>query len=230
MALFDDLQAAATGFTPGPTGPSPIMDSPEISNFYASRANLVGSSPITKSLIAESGQVVDRDAQARAAEVARLKELSNPENYQRVVREDGGFDFFDPSGKKISAMAYAQATGKGLEGAITGSTNVKDIQALKDYSLVKKTYELASNGDQEGIKNLMNDNPILKDKVPQDLIDTLHQVYPELFFVESGDTEADWSTGIRNFGAEKLGIGQKIPREFSSNQYQSPGQYLSTLR
>lgn len=79
----------------------------------------------------------DEEAAAERARAARIKELEaqmDPGKYERVRKEDGGFAYFDPSGKEIDIDTYARRTGMRRIDAIKGSDNPLDWQFEEDFN------------------------------------------------------------------------------------------------
>jgi hypothetical protein len=62
-----------------------------------------------------------------------LKDMQDPNNYKQVLKDDGGFDFFDPAGKKISVQAYSQVVGKRPSDILAKSENSLDRQYVQDH-------------------------------------------------------------------------------------------------
>lgn len=104
------------------TPASPLGNFPELSQMYQSSFQLPLSNAQTSS-----------QAQADQTSVSNAKSAQSASNYQVVQRPDGGYGFYDPSGKEISASDYAGATGKSVPDVLKNSTNPIDIGYQKDF-------------------------------------------------------------------------------------------------
>jgi len=196
MALFDQLQAATQNFTPGVQAASPVLNSPEISNFYASSQNLVGSAPLTSSLINESAQKVNRDEEARSNEAEKLKGQLTGSGYQRTTSANGGYNFFDAQGNPISAFQYARAKGVSLADALQGSADAGDQKIQNEYSSLLDVTELVnmspsdrqsiadeSTGEtyQDYLNSYYEQNPGLNKLTAQQLVNRFMNKYSHMF-------------------------------------------------
>jgi hypothetical protein len=200
MSLFDNLQTQAqANLQPTPQLPSPIMDSPEISNFYSTQRQLTGSTPAVGALINESSQQVGRDEASRAAEIARLKDEAEGNGYQRTSNATGGYNFFDSKGTPISAFQYARAKGVGLTDALQGSADAGDQKVVSDYNGIKELAMLVSmsskerqqvvDTDEEGndityedqLNQYYKENPQVKGLTPQQVLNKFMNSYSHMF-------------------------------------------------
>jgi hypothetical protein len=66
--------------------------------------------------------------------VAEQKAKQDKKNYQKVKKADGGYAFYDPDGKEISASDYANATGTKPSEVLADSENPIDIGYRDDYN------------------------------------------------------------------------------------------------
>lgn len=101
---------------------SPLGNFPELAAMYQSSFQL----PIS------NAQVGAQDYQDQTS-IANANAAKSAANYRVVSRPDGGFGFYDPSGKEISAADYAQVAGKTPQEVLKGSQNPIDIQYQQDY-------------------------------------------------------------------------------------------------
>lgn len=129
------------------------------------------------------------DAEKRAAEAARqaklqqLQDMIDPSKYQRKRKADGGFAFFDPSGKEIDINTFAQRTGIRRVDAIKDSENPLDLQFMSDYDNMESIMKRSFNGEDVSLDLQRNGlNPKLK---PQELNQEMIRRYPHIFGVGS---------------------------------------------
>lgn len=132
-------------------------------------------------------QKIDLQAQEQ-----RAKAMADPANYKRVKNnKDGGWNFFDPEGKPISAYDYANAIGstpaevlKDSENPIdTGyQTDFEDLQAYFQASMTKDT-----DKDAKDYWDAVNDEVEKKRGIklwtmkPADVIASFKKAYPTVY-------------------------------------------------
>lgn len=104
------------------TPASPLGNFPELAAMYQSSFQAPLSNAITNS-----------QAQADQTTVSNAKSAQSASNYQVLQRADGGYGFYDPSGKEVTAAEYAAATGKAPTDVLKNSTNPIDIGYQKDF-------------------------------------------------------------------------------------------------
>lgn len=75
---------------------------------------------------------VENAKKAQAEAEARAAAFSKKENYTVQSRDDGGFGFYGPDGKEISASQYANNTGQKLTDILKDSQNPIDVRYIKD--------------------------------------------------------------------------------------------------
>lgn len=112
---------------------SPLGKFPELAAMYQNNfqapvlnAQVNAQSSHDQTLLANQKASADAESQ-------KQQYLSDPSNYQQVARPDGGYGFYDASGKEISAQDYAAATGKSVPDVLRNSQNPIDIGFQKDY-------------------------------------------------------------------------------------------------
>jgi len=169
------------------TPASPLGSFPELAAMYRSSFQLPLSTAQTGSQI-----------QADQTTVANQKAAQSASNYQVVKRPDGGFGFYDPSGKEISAADYATATGKNLTDVLKNSDNPIDKRFVQDYNDLNNYQSLKaqSNSDPQAAA---------KAKAIEDQVKNLYKI--DLHKLTGGDVTGEL---IKNyptvFGLNKAGI------------------------
>ncbi len=103
-----------------------------------------------------ANQAADNAAKIKAIQDQAAAELTNPENYQRTVSDDGGYNFFDPSGNPISVREYSKATGKQIDKALEGSNNPNDTKFSDEYKTLMD-YGRALAGDEDSVNKFKKD-------------------------------------------------------------------------
>lgn len=115
------------------TPASPLGNFPELANMYRSSFQLpLASANVSSQNVADQTTLANQKAQADADAQAQ-KDATDPSKYSVQTRNDGGFGFYDPTGKEITAAQYAAATGKNPQEVLKNSTNPIDIGYQKDF-------------------------------------------------------------------------------------------------
>jgi hypothetical protein len=131
----------------------------------------------------EAERLKSESDEARAEQVRRLKESIG--DFERVQKEDGGFDYFDPYGNKITVEDYVRATGKTKQSALEGSGSAQDQEFLQNYNMVKKMREAIYSGDKTTVEDIgtqLQEAGVDPSKIyPEDLMKSLIQSYPDYF-------------------------------------------------
>lgn len=123
---------------------SPIGNYPEIQALYAPQFAQSAAAPAARAAgnyddITERNRLAaEEDARQNhladlKAKLAAAQDQQDPSKYQRVAREDGGYGFYDPTGKEISAFEYSRITGKKPDEVLKGSLNPIDHSFQEDY-------------------------------------------------------------------------------------------------
>lgn len=96
------------------------------------------------------------DAQATQDEIKRL---SDPKNYQSIINDAGGYDFFNPNGEKISPVDYAKATNKHITDVYKDSQDPNDKDFTDDYNRVLQLGKIIQSGDKKARDKFYKENP-----------------------------------------------------------------------
>ena len=174
-AVEGDIKAAA-----------PTSSIPELSQLYAGSFGL-GDKQFSQSAGTYNDEVTVANQKA-AAEEARQRKIkmaefmNNPNNYQQLPKKDGGYGFYDPQGKEISAFDYSRITGKAIDSILRDSQNPVDVGFNQDYKEMQNYMNAWTSGDKETVKSYQAQNQELANiKDPQDLINRFRQAYPTVF-------------------------------------------------
>lgn len=183
---------------PDATTPAPIFSQdPEFSSavqkYYSAPFRLGASDAATGALVGAAGDITQqREAAARAAHSARIKaieDMNDPKKYQKVKKPDGGFDYFDPLGKKISVATYARVQGKNPQDILKDSENELDKQFLQDYERVAELRRIRATGDVEALKKIEKKYPgtskAIEGLTADQLAEDLFRNYPNIFQEEN---------------------------------------------
>lgn len=89
-------------------------------------------------------------AEAQAQAQAKIDEL-NPKNFRMEPADDGGYNFYDGKGDKISVYDYARATGARPEELLKDSNNPNDQKFVRDHAVVQSLVNAMVNQDTQAI-------------------------------------------------------------------------------
>ena len=169
----------------GATQQGPTSSVPELSKYFAadSRKGLMDSAS-SGGTAAIQQRADDEKRAAEAARQAKIKALEDqmdPNKYKQVKSKDGGYDFFDPSGKAIDISTYAQRTGQDRASVLKDSDNPIDREFVNDYGNMNDLMQAVHNGDQSTVDSFKTQNPQLGSAKPDDLMKQLINKYPHMF-------------------------------------------------
>lgn len=92
-------------------------------------------------------------------QISSVQDLQDPSKYKQVLKADGGYDFFDPLGRKINIQQYSQATGKQPKEVLSKSENSLDKQYLSDHKQTQDVVNALMNSDGSYFKKLQKSDP-----------------------------------------------------------------------
>lgn len=124
----------------------------------------------------------ERAKAARAAEAEKIRNKLDPSKYQRVRKEDGGFDFLDGDGNRIDIKRYAEVTGLRPSDILKDSDNPLDQQYVNDYSNTKGVIDAIQQGDSDTLQGFLRENQSIDPNMkPEDLMRELIRKYPHIY-------------------------------------------------
>lgn len=151
--------------------------------------------------VAAQQQADDEEKRRQAAAQARINEIKDqmdPSKYQRVRKADGGFDFFDPSGKPINVETYARRTGQRRVDVLSDSENPLDLQFVDDYKKMNDLNQAVWSNDTATLSEYQSIFPDLfaggKSPTPEELNKKLLEKYPHMFGLGS------YQQSVQNMG------------------------------
>lgn len=189
---------------------NPAVNTPQMQNLQnlaAIQFRAGGSDVAQGAFGGEASATADAEAAARAAaqaeeerklrlrqvELAKQEAENDPKNYTRAVSVDGGYDFYNAKGEKISVGEYSRATGKQIPTALEGSQNQNDTKFSEDYKTLL-TYGKAMAGDDDSIKEFTKSeagkkflaNPDNKNKTYAEVVAAFRNHYDK--YMQPGQT------------------------------------------
>lgn len=185
MAIADqqlrDAVYGAQNIT-APTDASALAGQPEVAAAFKTRFQAPVIQAAATGLVNQSQENLQEQADAAKAAAQAAKDAQDPSKFQRIPKSDGGYAFYDPTGKEISAQDYALATSQGLDKVLANSQNPIDINFQNDYNNLKTYLTAWQNNDKKTIDAIQKASPALaKIKNPQQLINQFMTAYPTIF-------------------------------------------------
>lgn len=107
-----------------------------------------------------------------------------PDNYQAIVNDAGGYDFYNPGGEPISAVEYARKTNQRVTDVLKDSEDVYDKDFVQDYENVYRLGQIISSNDKDARDEFFKKNPEMKelqDMPYEEVVSNLRELYPEYF-------------------------------------------------
>lgn len=202
---MDDLKRLSAAVLSGANQAGPASSIPELANYFGSihRNNFLKSA--TPGIGSLAGQRAEDEA--RAAEAARreriqkLQDMLDPGKYEKQRKEDGGFSFFDPSGKEIDISTYVRRTGQRRADVLKDSENPIDQQYISDWSQMQTVMQGLWNNDPI-VKELVSKRPELKGS-PDEVSRRLMKHYPHMYGLGAyRQTLNNWNRPLFNFKAD----------------------------
>lgn len=169
--------------------------------------------------VASAQQADDEEKARRAAAEARARELQDkldPSKYQKIRKDDGGFSFFDPSGKEIDIDTYAKRTGQRRVDVIKDSDNPIDQQFIDDYNQMNDLNQAVWRNDTAALAEYKSMFPDLFSRggginpTPEDITKKLLEKYPHIY-------------GMGNYQKSLSNLGNPLFRTGSSSSSSSSG-------
>lgn len=134
---------------------SPIGYYPEIAQAYEASFGRQGRQTQIAGDEYNTGVRAEAEAAQRKADLEaraqKLQDMTDPGKYQKVKKEDGGFDFIDPEGNQVDIATLSQRTGTKALDWIKDSENPIDIQYLNDYSNLQDFMSAVLSKDKKKI-------------------------------------------------------------------------------
>jgi hypothetical protein len=191
MDPYKQAQAAITGASQvqAPTS-DPALAALFGSSFQLAQSNRgVGGLGTLNGVQAQTDENAQRLAmQEKADEVKakaqQLKDLQDKNKYEKVRKDDGGFDFYNPLGQKIDIHQFSQVTGKSVADVLKDSENNLDLQFQQDYKTMQDIANAYANGDKEFLDKLAEDSgdkAFFKGKTAADVMKLFRQGYPTIY-------------------------------------------------
>lgn len=194
-AGYAQLKAAVLGAQADPAAASPLGSFPELAKLYSSAPVLARQQLSSAAPNYNAGVQADNEAEARrlaAAEAAqRLKDLQDPSKYQQIQKADGGYAFYDPTGKEISAVQYAAVHNTTPDEVLKHSQNPIDLAYREDFKNLQNyiNNKLRSKNSTKAADTASAVEAQVKQAYgidlnkmsPQDLIQTFQKAYPTVY-------------------------------------------------
>ncbi len=234
MNPLDAFKATISGGQAVAPSASPLGSFPELAQYYSAASKLpqvsAGVGALSGAAKTQYGDQLAQDDYNRQVKAAELKDqasqmkdiATNPEKYyKQVLKPDGGYDFLDPAGKKITVQTYAQAVGKQPSQVLAKSENSLDRQFIQDHKHVEETVNAIYNNDGAYFTKLQKEDPeeytalreIIKgagnnEKAVQDILNKFKSAYPNVYNSASG--QSPQQRGPQKTVQDALGGGSNV--------------------
>lgn len=180
---------------------------PEVQSFLEPQARQQFLSSAGAGAEKAAGVIGDVNEQNRRASVQnrvdQISDMFDPNKYVKKRKEDGGFDFYDPTGKQIDIATFAKFTGKRRADILSDSENPLDLKYLRDYQDTLDVIDAINSGDTARIQEYAAAQPALRGMTPDDLLKRLMQQYPHMYGLGTYDD----TRGINSTGTGRRGAG-----------------------
>lgn len=134
-------------------------------NYAASQSSVdqsgAGTAGKTASAQANADSIAQANAQAiAAANAQRTQDAADPSKAQmRELPNNGGFAFYDGTGKQININQYSLMTGKTPAQLLANSPNPKDQKFVEDYNTAQALSNAWVNGDTKTLDAMRAADP-----------------------------------------------------------------------
>lgn len=102
----------------------------------------------------------EQDKLAAAEQAA--KDATDPTKYRKIDKDDGGYDFYDPTGKQIDIKQFAAGTGQHITDVLKKSQNPADQEFVKNYTNVQDLVDVMQRGNKKDLDKLFKKDPSIK--------------------------------------------------------------------
>lgn len=186
---MDGIQQFSQAVISGASQPGVQGSNPLINNAMAGSFKLAGMKRAGNAMGVVANQQADEEEKRRQAEQQRriqeLQDQTDPAKFKQLRKDDGGFAFYDPSGKEIDINTYAQRTGQRRTDVLQDSENPIDQQYIDDYVQMNDLNQAVWRGDAAAIDEYKMLYPDLfkgdKSPTPEDVTKKLLEKYPHIY-------------------------------------------------
>ncbi|CAB4176082.1 hypothetical protein UFOVP1522_16 [uncultured Caudovirales phage] len=174
-AVYGGANAALPAQVSGTTDPA-------VASSFSARYAAPVAHAVSNAAVNQSQMQVEEAKKAAAAAKQAQQDMLDPRKYQQIAKSDGGYGFFDPTGKEISAHDYARVVGASVDKVLADSENPIDKQYINDYRNFNEYMTAWQNGDTKKVEAIQSQTPELKNiKSPQELAHRFMQAYPTVY-------------------------------------------------
>ena len=191
-SMDPNLRAAVLGASniQAPASSLGASAAPELAKLYAINFQAPQSSLAVKAQAQNASTAVQ--AQEEAAKIAAQKQqdLGDFKAYKIVKKNDGGYDFFDPTGQQVDIATLSQRTGANPADVLKDSQNPIDIQYVNDYQNLQKLGNALLNGDKATVQAYTDADKSLKKYATtrggyQQLVNDFQKYYQRYYLTRS---------------------------------------------
>ena len=214
---------------------SPLGAFPELSQMYATNFSTPLSDANTGAQLQQDQVTVENQKKAAAQAESNAKAFADKSKYTVQQRVDGGFGFYGPDGKEVSAAQYANNTGQKLTDVLKDSKNPIDIRYNQDQTNLTKYLSAKANSKFDAkqaaiakqIESQVNKayGINLGQQNPQQLIGMMQQNYPTIYGANKDNQPgfSGSSTALPGYGTANAQVEANNPLGFYQSQGSSSG-------
>lgn len=145
-----------------------------------------------------------QDLAAQNAALSLANKAASGEGFVKQPKADGGFDFFDPYGKKITVHQYSSATNSDPVKVLADSNNSRDRQFVADYNHVQTLANaLVDNNrgpvDKLAVQLFGQDTSGISDKTKKAAAEAQNQKIMDKFYQDLHDNYSNGDQLIKGF-------------------------------
>lgn len=159
MANFGEFQAIIDnlGKFSGPTNISPDIAQAGASKFQVGPVAAAGGgiSYNDKANIANEDAAKRRRLDEIQQRIKDMEDEQDPSKYYLQLREDGGFNFYNPKGEQISLAKYSLATNKTADEILKKSGSNRDQEYVQRQEILNKIAEARYYGEKDKEEELI---------------------------------------------------------------------------
>lgn len=214
---MNDLQQFSQAILSGAQQAAPSSYLPDIANSMRGSFNAAAVSRAGKAQGAVASQMAEDEEKRRQAALKAAQDRIDPSKYQRIRKNDGGFAFYDPSGKEIDIDTFSKATGSRRADILKDSDNPLDQQFLDDYTTMNEINQAIWRNDSATIQEYQSVFPELfknGNPTPEQVNRLLLEKYPHVF-------------GMGNYQKSLSNLGNPVFRQSTPGAGATSGQSSS---
>lgn len=161
---------------------APASSNQALANSFAGAFNDSSTKGAYGAFATSAAQNADDDRKAREAarqaQIQKLQDGMDPSKYQKLRKDDGGFQFLSPDGKEIDIDTYAKRTGQRRVDVLKDSENPLDQQFIYDWSQMNDLNQAIWSNNTEAMDTFPQE---FRSLTPEQINKKLLEKYPHIY-------------------------------------------------